>query len=341
MATKDTVYNPVLPYAFRNIGTFGLPDFMFLDIGASGGVEQHWLPLGDKFNAIGFDVIVEEVARLNAINPNPRIKYENYFVGFEGYEELLSKKYFEDRIASRNNDPQKRTSYERAWKAMNLNYTDAYFNNNQKTSLTENRISIDAYTKQHGIEQVDFIKIDTDGHDYEVLLGAEETLKRSVLGAAIEVPFHGPAHPHANVFCNIDRFMRELGFSLCVLDSYPCSKGALPAPFTYKLPAQTTKGQILWGDAVYFRDGGYVTYADKWKFDFDRQRLHKLCCLYEIIGLGDCAAEILLRLRDTTEFKHEYNAMLDLLTRGFAQSLLSYDNYIKAFDADPTRLYPK
>ncbi|MDX1923265.1 MAG: FkbM family methyltransferase [Alphaproteobacteria bacterium] len=341
MATRDIVYNPVLPYSFRNIGNFGLPDFMFLDIGASGGVEQHWLSLGDKFNAIGFDVIVEEVARLNSINQNPRIKYENYFVGFEGYEELLSQKLFADPIASRTNDPQKRTSYERAWKAMNINYTDTYFNNNQKTTLTDKRISIDAYVEQHGIKDVDFIKIDTDGHDYEVLLGAEKTLKSSVLGASIEVPFHGPAHPHANVFCNIDRFMRDLGFSLYVLDSYPCSKGALPAQFTYKLPAQTIKGQIQWGDAIYFRDGGDITYSDKWKFDFDRTRLHKLCCLFEIAGLGDCAAEVLLHLRDTTEFKYEYNAMLDLLTRGFAQSLLSYDNYIKAFDTDPTRLYPK
>ncbi len=341
MATKDTNYNPVLPYCFRNLAGFSLPDFMLFDVGASGGIEQHWQSLGDKLHAVGFDVIVEEVARLNSENKNPRVKYENFFIGFEGYEALLSQKLFDDPIASRSNDPQKRTSYERAWKAMNLNYTDTYFNNNKKTSLTEQRISIDAYCKEHSITDVDFIKIDTDGHDYEVLLGAEQTLRNSVLGAAIEVPFHGPAHPHANVFCNIDRFMRDCGFSLYVLDSYPCSKGALPAPFTYKLPAQTLKGQLLWGDAVYFRDGGDETYTGKWNFNFDTVRLHKLCCLMEIIGLSDCAAEILLRLRETTAHKKEYTAMLDVLTRSFAQTNLSYDFYIKAFEEDPTRLYPK
>ncbi len=340
MATKDTIYNPVLPYCLRNLAGFTLPEFMLLDIGASGGIELHWQTLGDKLNAIGFDVIVEEVARLNAENKNPRVKYENYFVGFEGYEALLPKSLFDNPVASRTNDPQKRTSYERAWKAMNINYIDTYFNNNKKTSLTEQRISIDAYTKQHAITDVDFIKIDTDGHDYEVLLGAEQTLRRSVLGAAIEVPFHGPAHPHANVFCNIDRFMRDCGFSLYILDSYPCSKGALPAQFTYKLPAQTTKGQLLWGDAVYFRDAGDPDYAAKWNFELTTDRLHKLCCFMEIMGLSDCAAEILVRLREATPHKQAYTAMLDLLVRGFARTTLSYDMYIKAFDEDPTRLYP-
>ena len=341
MATKDTVYNPILPYCLHNLAGLSLPDFMILDIGASGGIEQHWQSLGDKLHAIGFDVIVEEIQRLNTENKNPRIKYENFFVGFEGYEALLSEKLFNDPIASRTNDPQKRSSYERAWKAMNINYVDTYFNNNQKTSLTDKRISIDAYCKDNNITDVDFIKIDTDGHDYEVLLGAEQTLRSSVLGAAIEVPFHGPAHPHANVFCNIDRFMRDCGFSLYILDSYPCSKGALPAPFTYKLPAQTTKGQLLWGDAVYFRDAGDEAYASKWNFTLDIPRLHKLCCFFEIMGLGDCAAEILVRLRDTTAHKQQYTAMLDLLTRGFAQTSLSYNSYINAFDEDPTRLYPR
>lgn len=341
MATKDTIYLPLLPYCLHNLAGFGLPDFTLLDVGCSGGIEQQWLSLGDKLNAIGFDVIIEEVARLNSENKNPRIKYENYFVGFEKYEELLPKKLFEDPIASRTDDFQKRTSYERAWKVMNLNFTDEYFNKGQKTtSFTDKRISIDTYTKEHGIDNVDFIKIDTDGHDYEVLLGAEQTLKRSVLGVSVEVPFHGPVHPHANVFCNIDRFMRDCGFSLHVLDSYPCSKGALPAPFSHKFPAQTTKGQVLWGDAIYFRDGGDPSYSSKWNFNFDTTRLHKLCCMMEITGVGDCAAEILVHLRDTTEHKKAYTMMLDVLVRGFTKTMLGYDDYIKAFDADPTKLYP-
>lgn len=241
-------------------------------------------------HAVGFDVIVEEVARLNAENTNPNIKYENYFVGFEEYGALLPQKLLDDPITSRNNDPEMRTSAQRALKTMNLNYVDKYFNNDQKTTLTDKHISVDAYTSQHGIDQVDFIKIDTDGHNYEVLLGAEKTLKRGVLGAAIEMQFHGANHPHANTFCNIDRFMRECGFSLYSLDTYTYSKGALPSTFVYKIPAQTIKGQIQWGDAIYFRDGGDPDYASKWKFQFDTTRLHKLCCLFEIMGLNDCAA---------------------------------------------------
>lgn len=39
-------------------------------------------------------------------------------------------------------------------------------------------ISLDDFCKQRQLQRLDFIKIDTDGHEHEVLLGARETIKR-------------------------------------------------------------------------------------------------------------------------------------------------------------------
>lgn len=39
-------------------------------------------------------------------------------------------------------------------------------------------ITMDAFTKEHGIDKVDLIKIDVEGYEMNVLYGAEQTLKR-------------------------------------------------------------------------------------------------------------------------------------------------------------------
>jgi len=44
--------------------------------------------------------------------------------------------------------------------------------------LIENFITIDDYVKNKKLDNVNFIKIDVDSFDYEVLLGSEETLKK-------------------------------------------------------------------------------------------------------------------------------------------------------------------
>ncbi len=39
-------------------------------------------------------------------------------------------------------------------------------------------ITIDDYCESHSIDKIDFVKIDTDGHEYEVLSGMKETLRQ-------------------------------------------------------------------------------------------------------------------------------------------------------------------
>jgi len=76
---------------------------------------------------------------------------------------------------------------------------------------------------------VDFLKTDTDGHDYPVLRGAANLLRECpVLGIAVEVQFHGATHPHAETFSTIDCFPRHHGFSLPDLTPVRYNRAALP-----------------------------------------------------------------------------------------------------------------
>jgi Methyltransferase FkbM domain len=90
------------------------------------------------------------------------------------------------------------------------------------------KVSLDSFFDERPDVAVDFIKVDTDGGDYEVLCGAERILDRHmVLGLLVEVQFHGISHLHSNLFANIDRLLREHGFSLFDLDVYHYTRGVL------------------------------------------------------------------------------------------------------------------
>src|SRR5205823_11742604 len=96
---------------------------------------------------------------------------------------------------------------------------------------------------------------DTDGADLEAMLACEGAFRElRVLGVLVEVPFAGSDAPVANAFHNIDRVLRRNDFSLFSLSTMRYSRAALPAQFERAAPSQTVTGQVIWGDALYFRD---------------------------------------------------------------------------------------
>jgi FkbM family methyltransferase len=59
----------------------------------------------------------------------------------------------------------------------------------------------DEFCEQHGISRIDFLKIDAEGHDLEVLKGFEYTLARRRVGAVqVEVWFDRSHHPRLETF---------------------------------------------------------------------------------------------------------------------------------------------
>jgi len=313
---------------------WGERDLFLIDVGASGGIGWYWARFGDRLRAVGFDPLLAEVGRLQALARDTKVSYEAAFVTCRDFDSLFPPEVRNDRLRSKNNDAFKRVSAIKAHELLSLDYAAQVFNAGAPAVYTDRRVVLDDYIQARDRESVDFIKIDTDGHDFQVLLGADELIRAGgVLGFSIEVWFHGSSHDHANTFANIDRFLRARGFSLFDLESYRYSRSELPAPFVYDLPAQTVSGQVMWGEAVYFRDLAMPEYEQMWQYAVTTERVVKLACLYDLFGLPDCAAELLLARKDL--IGAPVSALLDDLA---APS--SYDEYIGRFSADPKAFYP-
>jgi hypothetical protein len=197
------------------------------------------------------------------------------------------------------------------------------------------------FLSDHGVTDIDFIKIDIDGADFLILRSLKSVLDdANVVGIGIEVNFFGSEDPNANTFHNVDRFMKSCGFELFSLSTRHYSMAALPAPYLGRVPAQGAWGRPLQGDAIYFRDAA----ADddiSWASSASPRKLAKLAALFSLVGLPDCAAEILQRFRPVIGTVIDVSVGLDCLVAQCPSTVGSskYDDYIADFEADSDRFY--
>jgi FkbM family methyltransferase len=302
-----------------------------VDVGASGGIEGYWEIFGEHLRAYGFDGLIKEVERLNAAVRGRDRRYYPCLVG--------SKSYQQPRGVP-DTQPFERTSAARAMKIKNRNYAETYFDRSGAGVCSAEMIELDQFFLRDHPEDIDFIKVDTDGSDYQVLCGAKELLStQQVLGVAVESQFHGLVHDESNTFRNIDRLLTGLGFSLFDFEIYRYSRAVLPKPFVWAIPAQTVGGQVLFGDALYLRDAGKEGYENDWAVILPPDKIVKLACLFEVFGLEDCAVELLQKFRTQIASSLDVDRCLDILTPSVNGHKFSYQRYLEHFERNPELFY--
>ena len=275
-----------------------------VDVGASGGIDSYWAEFRGQLEAVGFDPLVVEVERLRSIAPEG-VRYVAAWV--------TSNTPF---VAGDRPSTQffSRTSAVRAAELGGLDFAREHYNAGAPIVYADERIVLDEYFAEDDQRRIDFLKVDTDGGDYDVLRGADDMLRTGgVLGLAVEGQFHGAVADDANLFSNIDRYLRARGFALFDLEVNRYSRSALPSPFALEIPAQTLTGQVSWGEAIYFRDLGDPGYEATWAFVPSQTDVYKLMCLFEIFGLVDCAAELVLKYRELVGDGPSRTRFLDIL----------------------------
>lgn len=107
-------------------------------------------------------------------------------------------------------------------------------------------IPLDICLAANEVSYVDALELDTQGSELEVLMGAERVLRDSVIGVQVEVEF-APMYVDQPLFADVDAFVRAQGFQLYDLSRYRVRRRAVDT-------AVATRGQLLWGHALYLRD---------------------------------------------------------------------------------------
>jgi hypothetical protein len=138
-------------------------------------------------------------------------------------------------------------------------------------------MSLDACLEANDVPRADFIELDVQGGELEVLTGAARTLERT-LGVQAEVEF-APMYVGQPLFADIDAFLRARGFQLFDLSRYHVRRSS----------AAPTRGQLLWGHALYLRDHRVLS----------PELAARLAIVAVLLDLPDLAADIVASLSES------------------------------------------
>ena len=324
-------------------GALANDPFVLIDVGCGMGIDPLWRLFEPYLVAHGLDPQIAEVARLRREETNPAVAYHASLVGLPNDHDFHRRRVAARAAQSPYFDPMARSSgtYAAAQEIDAGRRSLSELNTWNAEELTENKKTLSEFIASERIQGVDFVKTDTDGSDYEVLISAAGSIREAgILGFMVEASFNTQPNDTENSLANVDRLLREHGFLLYTLSVNRYSRAALPAPFAVTVLAQTTSGQAMWGDLVYLRDAGSDHYTDVWGEELSPTKLLKLACLYELFRLPDCAAELLLSHRQVLEPLVDVNRGLDLLTPPLRGNRVRHEEYVAAFQRDPYSFYP-
>lgn len=334
-------YTPIVDFACKAMPR---EPFTVIDIGCGMGIDEVWRRFGDRLCAIGFDPNAGEIERLTKAERHPGVKYVAAFAGLPPDHELLKRKA-ERGGGDWPRNPWLRLSAYKTLEAIRLQQ----LSNQEQTDMNLwgymdmkeiPTIVLPDYLKEQGVSSVDFIKIDVDGKDWEILNSLDTALDElQVMAVALEVSYFGSADDTDNTFHNMDRFMKGHSFELFNLTQRRFSVSALPSRYVLEQPAQTESGRVAQGDAFYVRDIAAPEHHE-YGNSLSTAKLLNLVCLNGVMNLTDCAAEILIEYRDRFEGILNVDAALDVLVK---QALGGYEypysEYIRRFEAADRELF--
>ena len=322
--------------AVAEAGVLADEPFTLVDVGCSLGIDSVWRCFGSYIRAFGFDPDIIECERLQKVETNPGIRYYPMAVGLPDDSDFLRAKAAHEAT----HPPYWRSVWERST-ALDPRFTPPSHvaGHGIPAEIAETaKIGITEFLEHQDVGSVDFVKVDTDGSELEVLLSAERSIEsRQILGFMVECLYQGSDHETSNTFHNIDRFMKRHGFMVYAMAVHKYSRAALPAPFVYSFPAQTAWGQVLWGDVVFLRDPGAPSRSTP---ELSVEKILKLACLYEIFCVPDCAVEMILKFRERIAARVDPGTLLDLVTPPLYGQALTYQAYLDAVAANPKMLFP-
>jgi FkbM family methyltransferase len=169
--------------------------------------------------------------------------------------------------------------------------------------------TLDIFCQSEKINEIDFLQIDVQGSELQVLEGASWLLEKSVLAINVEVEFTR-LYTKQPLFRDVDMFLSNQGFTLLDLSNrHYDHRRSVP------IGTEARPGTLIWADAFYFRDLIREDYNTPLKTP---DQILKLACIADILNFTDYAAELLeyLTLRYGSDPKYNCaDQIIELLTQ--------------------------
>lgn len=151
---------------------------------------------------------------------------------------------------------------------------------------------------------LDYIQLDVQGGELDVLKGAVATLAKGTLALQVEVEFR-EMYEDQPLFGDIDVFLRSQGFSFFGM-SQPKRDRRRGIPFY----SMVFPGAPTWGNAIYLRD---LVRTDRNQALQTPERLLTLACVADALSFVDFALEVFVDLTLRFGTNPEYNFADDLV----------------------------
>jgi len=232
--------HPFLGDAFRD--DFRAAPFVLYDVGAAGGIYDLFpgVPFG-LWKAYGFEPVPTSCAPLQQRYRNePAVIIED--IALSSRNETATFRIFED-----------------VERSSGLIQRDLMFTNGQARyqDVPVQCLRLSSYVENKQAALPDFIKLDTEGTELDVLKGAEGgALEQEILGVISEVKFL-PFAGGGTSFAEMALYLERMGFLLVDLQTSRCSRAA-------NLDFGGKKGALDSGNVLFLRDY-YALYRDSLK----------------------------------------------------------------------------
>ena len=244
------------------------------DIGARGGLKSNWLPARRHLRVLGFE-------------PDKR-EFDALVARHQGNRALT---FFNTALHNSRGTVPLYVARDRGLTSIfkpNRAFLDSFpeasrFDTTSVIDMSTD--TLDNVLLTSGIDDVDFIKADTQGSELYVLEGAASALAAGVVGVEVEVEF-APIYTGQPLFADVDAYLRQFG--LVLFDLRPCywkrARGRL---------AGGPHGQIIWADALYLRSLPALNAAlSSLPADRARAKLLKAISVAVLYGYLDYALEL-------------------------------------------------
>lgn len=261
---------------FRSTGlynSFRKSPLGFIDAGAAGGVHPVIAPAASLTSCICFEPDREAARQI-------RMKYKQNcpFAKVRVLSSALGGRP-EERRLHLTRSPVNTSLLEPA-PELALRYNVQGFA--KQGSVTVRTETLDGMLAEKRGRNAEFIKLDCQGAEYEILKGAEEILARQCIAVLCEVEFFR-MYKKQKTFSEVDIFLARRGFQLYGLyPNYISAKKLDRRKFD-------TEERLIWADALYFKDPLAPENSGR---SFSRRDLEALLICALLTGFYDFALEV-------------------------------------------------